>query len=387
LDLIHLLWRCGISSLVVEPEWDGETMHLMYAGTWRVVGVLFFSWLPLVMIAVQVAERGLAALGTLDAPMIFVAVFWSLFLYCWCRAHRFSIHFDRRSVVESTRHLVFWQHSHTALNEDAKLVLEYSYGPILGKVSAGLYGPTLYVKLRLVSGSEEWALIEQPVTPPGEPFALVRSDALAMAERIADGLGGLQVEDHLDDAKHLLVLPAQPVQQSQPITKESPNSTLGCIGFSIFAVVLSFVSLIWAVGGNFIAAVFFAGWCLLMIYLGLRKRFWKHRWTLDPKQRTLSVEQGWVRLGEPKTLPIDGSARLVIYRLGGKSRNQRHPSHGLCLVSEGGRFGVPGAKTNRLEDVLAHAAALSGQLGLSMELSGAMVIERYRKLNEPSVPA
>jgi hypothetical protein len=371
-----------MSKLNGNLRWDGRKLHIVTTGVWRVIGVIFFSWPPLLVLGSSVGRDGVSALITWDKPLIFAILFWTVFLYCWLRVHRFTIDCDKMRVVGAIRHLFYWKGSETPIQDDCKICCDTSYGAFSsGALGSSLMGTSLFIRLRLVTPEKTWLIFQKAVAPAGRPFETVRNDTRELAAKIATELGGLTVEDQVDDERHRIVISPQPGEPSGQVAQEKANSILGCLPWFFIGFFLVFFGLAVARKDSAIAALVICLFGMALLWAGLYTAFRRKRVVFDSEKRSVTLESGWFRSKVRDQVAFDETAQLVIVAQPGGSDGTRHyTSLSLWLIADEWKIPVPGSKSDRPEDVLTHAEELSAQIQLPIALNGGLVVKEYNRL-------
>ena len=90
-----------MSEWSIHPRWDGSRVHMVRPTAGRVLGPIFFGWLPLVVIAEGMEEKGPQFFETISPQMIFVIVFWSLCFYFFTLAKSTTLDFGVQTPATS----------------------------------------------------------------------------------------------------------------------------------------------------------------------------------------------------------------------------------------------------------------------------------------------
>ena len=363
------------------PVWKGRTLQFITAGVWQVIGVIFFSWLPLVVCGIVVSQGGFMALFTFSPPMIFVTVWWTLFLYCWLRVRRFSLDCDQMVVEEGVRHFFYWSVTRTPISDDVRICCDNSYGPMHPNDTAEtVWGTTLHLRLRLVGEGKTWLILQQAVTPPHGSFSTVSQRIKALAAEMSDELGSVMIEDQLENETHRVVI--QPPAASPVGTHENVSSN-SLILFFIIGVVGLFLTLfgvLVASDDSLIAASVVTLFGLTIVWFSLRIGFFRRRVDVNAETRVLTQATGWFRASKSKQFSLDDSAQLCL--VAGQRGDGHHTPFYLLLSSGDIYISIGGASSTKFDDVFAHATQSSEQYQVPLELSGGIPVHAYRTMSQ-----
>jgi hypothetical protein len=370
-----------------QPSWHGRTLRLETWGVARVIAVIFFSWPPAAFLIHAVSTHGFGGLMVASKPMIFAAVWWSLFAYCWLRTRRFAIDCEKREVFEATRHFFYWSGSRTYLPADVRIRCEPSYGPIHPEWLLGpdSWGSRMHVRLSLVAQDQSWVITEPLATPPGASFLSVRDEVQGLALKLAEELSGALVEDEMGDETHRLVLPAEPGERQGSLEHTARNSILGCMGVAAMGLFLTLFGLLVASQDSVLASLFVDAFGLGILWLGLREGLYRRSLVFDAEQQTATESKGWLRAKVARQYTFDATSFLVVFP-GNKDSDSgsNHRPFYLWVIAGDLGLSVPGAASDRFEDVMEHAKLVSAQMGMSIELNGGITVNAYRKWVAPA---
>jgi hypothetical protein len=122
-----------------------------------------------------------------------------------------------------------------------------------------------------------------------------------------------------------------------------------------------------------------------ILWLGLREGLYRRSLVFDAEQQTATESKGWLRAKVARQYTFDATSFLVVFP-GNKDSDSgsNHRPFYLWVIAGDLGLSVPGAASDRFEDVMEHAKLVSAQMGMSIELNGGITVNAYRKWVAPA---
>jgi len=360
-----------------------EKLLVVHSGMGRVIGPLFFGWLPVLVLAIWVEQWFAAAAGTPDVeqPLLRVPIICgsALFIctWLWTILHGLELNYSKRTITRATRQLGVWFGRPEPIPEGTSLRVDLCQGALAEALSTN--ERNIYMRLALIIGGEETVLIKKLATPPGSPAVTVSRELTALGERAARQLG-IPLVNELEDDNHIRVITPSPDgrnSEEMVITRPRQKGAAGAV--LMFGLVFTGAGAHIANTDTLVVGLFFGCLGLVILFGAAWLQFRSYQVIIRPDRQEVEVRSGWRGAIKSSTYRCDDEVRLVLHV-------SHLPENGVKWIYELGLavseeiLPIPTESRGFFDEIYPEAIGLSTRLGVPLELNGSLTCGAQEKL-------
>jgi hypothetical protein len=289
--------------------------------------------------------------------------------WLWTILHGLELNYSKRTLTRATRQLGIWFGRPQPLPEGATLRVDLCQGAFAEAMSTS--ERNIYMRLLLVAGSEETVLIKKAATPPGSPAVTVSRELRTLGQRAADGLG-IPLVDKLEDDSHIrIVTPPENGRGSEDITITRPTQKRASGAVLVFGLIFSGAGAHIANTDTLVVGLFFGCIGLLILFGAAWLALRSYQVVIRPDRREVEVRSGWRGALESTTYRCDDEVRLVLH-VSHLPENGTKWIYSLGLAVSEETLPIPTEGRGFFEEIYPQAIRISSQMGIPLELNGAL---------------
>ena len=374
-----------------------EKLLVIRSGIGRVIGPLFFGWLPVLVLAIWAEQWFAAAAGTPDVkqPLLRVPIICgsALFIcaWLWTIVHGLELNYSKRTITRATRQLGIWFGRPEPIPEGTSLRVDLCQGAVAEALSTN--ERNIYMRLVLIAEGEETVLIKKLATPPGSPAVTVSRELTALGERASSLLSIPLVNELRDDSHIRVVTPPPDGRNSEEMSVTRPRQKGAASAVLFFGMIFTGAGAHIANTDTLVVGLFFGCFGLVILFGAAWLQFRSYQVIIRPDLQQVEVRSGWRGAIESSTYRCDDEVRLVLH-VSHRPENSVKWIYELGLAVSEEILSIPTKDRGFFDEIYPQAIGLSTRLGIPLELNGALTCGAQDKLlaegqqdaSEPAAP-